>query len=264
MDPPPEPLLAFDGPAPGEVAAELARLDALAARYRAELLAGRVLPNSVEAVRVELTYHSNALEGSTLSLRDTQLVVEGREPNTGKSLREIYEARNHDRALRLVEEWAERRPADALTQEDLLAVHAEILTGVEQQPYVYPGPLRAWRIPFVKTGTRPPHPSRIAELLPAVLDLANRPGMHPAVQATELLRNLVAVHPLAVMNGCTARLMMNHHLLRHGYPHAVILVGRRAEYLAALEAANTGHWQSFAALVLGCAANSALRLLGDD
>jgi Fic family protein len=60
---------------------------------------------------MEFTYHSNAIEGSTLSLRDSQLILEGREPNSGKSLREFYEARNHDRALRMCEEWASTHPA---------------------------------------------------------------------------------------------------------------------------------------------------------
>ena len=54
---------------------------------------------------MELTYSSNAIEGNTLSLRETQLVVEeGLTPNHGKSLREVYEARNHYAAIK-IEHW---------------------------------------------------------------------------------------------------------------------------------------------------------------
>lgn len=74
----------------------LPRIDALLARYAEDRDRGRVLSNTVEAMRVELTYHSNAIEGNALSLRDTQVVLEGAAPPGGKSLREIYEARNHD------------------------------------------------------------------------------------------------------------------------------------------------------------------------
>ena len=69
MPTPPDPLLAFaDGSASADA---LRRIDTLAERYRGLRAAGLTLPNAVEAIRVELTYHSNALEGSTLTLRDT-------------------------------------------------------------------------------------------------------------------------------------------------------------------------------------------------
>ena len=85
----PEPIQSFRGIAE-EVAPQLRAVAAAHARYREERDAGRILANSVEALRVELTYHSNAIEGSTLSLRDTQLVLEGYAPPGGKTLREIY------------------------------------------------------------------------------------------------------------------------------------------------------------------------------
>ena len=105
----PEPLQAFSGLAEA-VAPALRNLEAIYARYLELKDAGRILANSVEALRVELTYHSNAIEGSTLSLRETQLVIEGYAPTSGKTLREIYEARNHDRALRELEQRVEKRP----------------------------------------------------------------------------------------------------------------------------------------------------------
>ena len=255
---PPEPLQAF---ADADLAAALARVDALVARYRGLRAAGRILPNSVEAVRVELTYHSNAIEGSTLTLRDTQLVIEGREPNTGKSLREIYEARNHDRALRLVETWAGTRPEDTLTEADLLAVHRDVMADIDPAGA---GRFRTDRV--LITGTRfvPPGGHKFPVLIPALLELANCPGVHPAVRAAELHYNLVAVHPFADGNGRTARLLMNHHLLRHGFPHAVVPVERRAEYLAALEEANAGRGGPFAAFILQCVEDSARWLIGDD
>jgi Fic family protein len=99
----PEPLQTFRRLAT-VLAAELRDVEAAYATFRKESEAGRILANSVEALRVELTYHSNAIEGSTLSLRETQLVLEGFAPPGGKTLREVYEARNHDRALRMMEQ----------------------------------------------------------------------------------------------------------------------------------------------------------------
>lgn len=256
---PPEPLQVLaESPA---LADALRRVDTLAERYRSLRTAGLVLPNAVEAMRVELTYHSNALEGSTLTLRDTALIVEGREPNTGKSMREIYEARNHDRALRLVERWVEARPAEPLTEADLLAVHREVLADIDRDGA---GQFRVGRV-FI-TGTRfvPPGSHKFPELLAALLDLANRQGVHPVIQAAELHYNVVAVHPFNDGNGRTARLLMNLHLLRRGFPHAIVPVERRAAYLAALDEANAGDCEAFAAFVASCVAASTGHLIGDE
>jgi len=147
------------------------------------------------------------LEGSTLTLWDTQLVYEGREPNSGKSLREINEARNHDRALRRIEDWVKTRsPKWVPSEADLLAVHADVLADVSPEDA---GRTRASRV--LITGTRfvPPGPHHFAELIPALLMLAADETLPPILRAAELHHNLVAVHPFADGNGRTARLAMN-------------------------------------------------------
>ena len=123
----PEPLQDFARIAP----AMFERVDELHRVYLEHHGAGRILPNTLEAMRVELTYHSNAIEGSTLTLRDTQLVIEGREPNSGKSLGEIYEARNHDRALRQIESWTSERRGE-LSESDILALHAAVMADIDR------------------------------------------------------------------------------------------------------------------------------------
>jgi Fic family protein len=256
----PEPLQAFRGLAEA-VAPQLREVEAAHARYRQERDAGRILANSVEALRVELTYHSNAIEGSMLSLRETQLVLEGYAPPGGKTLREIYEARNHDRALRMSERWAEERPQPlTLTDQDLLDLHAQVLADID--------PLSAGRFRDVRVlikGTRfiPPGSHKFGDLIPRMLELANLQGVPPALQAAELHYNLVAIHPFSDGNGRTARLLMNYHLFRHGYPHAIIEVGERAEYLSALEEANAGRCERFAAFVLYSVERSIRRLIGE-
>ena len=253
-----KPLQSFRGLADA-VAPELQAVEAAYARYRGEKDAGRILANSVEALRVELTYHSNALEGNTLSLRETQLVLEGYAPPGGKPLREIYEARNHDRALRMLERWAEERPSP-LADQDLLDVHAQVLADIDPENA---GRFRSGRV--LITGTRfiPPGSHKFDDLIPKMLELANAEGVPPALQAAELHYNVAAVHPFNDCNGRTARLLMNYHLLRHGYPHAIIEVGERAEYLAALGEANDGRCGAFAAFVLTSVERSIQRLVGE-
>ncbi len=236
-------------------------VEAAYARYQRERDAGRILANSVEAIRVELTYHSNAIEGSTLSLRDTQLVIEGYAPPGGKTLREIYEARNHDRALRMLERWVEEgHRASALTDQDLLDLHAQVLADIDPRSA---GRFRDGRVLIKGTPFIPPGSHKFGELIPRMLELANLEGVPPALQAAELHYNLVAIHPFGDGNGRTARLLMNYQLLRHGYPHTIIEVGERAEYLLALEDANAGRCERFAVFVLHSIERSIRRLIGD-
>ena len=257
----PEPLRAFSGLAEA-VAPALRNVEAVYVKYRERKDAGRILANSVEALRVELTYHSNAIEGGTLSLRETQLVIEGYAPTSGKTLREIYEARNHDRALRELEEWVEKRPLpSALTDQDILDIHAHVLADIAPKSA---GRFRTDRVLIKGTRFIPPGSHKFGELVPKMLELANMQGVHPVLQAAELHYNLVAIHPFADGNGRTARLLMNYHLLRHGYPHTIIEVEKRAEYLTALEEANAGRCERFATFVLQSTERSIQRLIGED
>ncbi len=253
----PEPLQAFaDLTAP--MSAALASLDAMAGEFRRRRTAGLILPNTLESLRVELTYHSNAIEGSTLSLRETQLVIEGRTPAGERSLREIYEARNHDRALRTVERWAIERPADPLTEQDILTVHAQIMQDIDDRSG---GQRRTERVRIVGSGYVPPGSQKFDALIPAMIQLANGAGRHPLLTAAELHYNLVAVHPFNDGNERTARLMMNHHLLRHGYPYAMVEMTRRGEYLAAIDDANRGHLLPFAQFIADSVGHTAGKLL---
>ncbi len=211
---------------------------------------------------LRLTYHSNAIEGSTLTLRETQLIIEGYAPTSGETLREIDEARNHDRALRLLEERVETHPMPApLTEQDLLDVHAHVLADIAPNAA---GCFRTDRVLIKGTRFIPPGSHKFGELIPRMLELANLRGVHPVLQGAQLHYNLVAIHPFTDGNGRTARLLMNYHLLRHGYPHTIIEVENRAEYLITLEAANAGRCEPFATFVVGCTERSIERLIGED
>ncbi len=254
---PPEPLRDFG--AVGRSSAQLAQVDSLVARYREEKHAGRILPNTIQASRIALTYHSNAIEGNTLSLRETQLVIEGKTPPGTKDLREIYEARNHDRAIQLIESWVSG-PVRPYAERDLLDVHSAVLADIEPASA---GRFRDGRVLIAGTGYVPPGSQKFDLLIPALLELANRAGVHPVIQSAEFHYNLVAVHPFNDGNGRTARLMMNYLLLRAGYPYAILEVTQRAAYLAALDEANRGRIEPFVDLMVSCVLRSLKSVMGD-
>ncbi len=102
---------------------------------------------------------------------------------------------------------------------------AEVLLRVDILPLRYAverdaGRFRSERVLITGTHFVPPGGHKFAELIPKMLELANRSGVHPVIQSAELHYNVVAIHPFG--NGRSARLMMNFLLLHLGYPHVII------------------------------------------
>lgn len=171
---------------------------------------------NLEAVfETEFTYDSNRIEGNTLTLPETALILEKGITVTGKSLREHLEVVNHHEALEFVKELiAGRVDYDENT---LLEIHRLVLNGIDRQNA---GRYRRERV-FI-TGSRhvPPNPLKVPDLMRAYFAYyAEHKGeMHPALLAADMSEKLVTIHPFIDGNGRTCRLVMNFLLMRAGFP----------------------------------------------
>ncbi len=187
--------------------------------------------------RVELTFTSNAIEGNTLSRRETAVVIENGLTVGGKSLREHLEATNHAKALDLVRALATKTPA-TVTEADILSLHQMILRGIDD-----PNAGRYRSVPVRIAGARValPNPRKVPELMAEFMAWLSGPhDEHPVALAGEAHFLLVSIHPFTDGNGRAARLLMNLLLLMHGYPPAIIRKEDRLAYLGALETAQLG------------------------
>jgi Fic family protein len=197
-------------------------------------------------LRVELTYTSNALEGNTLSLRETQLVVEeGLAPGNGRTLREVYEARNHFAAIQELE----RRVAagEGLSARLVLDLHGILLRDIDP---AWAGRLRNGPVFIRGTTDTPPNAALVAERLDELVAWAGQAAGHPALVAAETHFRFEALHPFFDGNGRTGRLLLNGQLLRAGFPLTVIRVEDRARYLEALDRGHAGDLLPLQALVV--------------
>lgn len=230
------------------------RLDPRLARRlhdkKARLDACRPLPAGTVArlyadLRVLLTYNSNALEGNTLSLRETQLVIEHGITVGGHPLRELLEATNHAEAFARLTTIA--TTAEPLTRETILTLHRLVMQTIMPDA----GAFRT--VPVYIRGARltPPPASRV----PALMDewiawiRDDAPGYDPLVAAVIAHHGFEAVHPFADGNGRVGRLLLNLLLMRAGYPPALLLREWRLAYVRALSAADTGKYTPLANLV---------------
>lgn len=226
-------------------AAALARIDALNARLQAHTLPPRLRAALEADWELAQTYHSNAIEGNTLSLAETKAVLLHGVTVSGHPLREHLEAVNHREAWRHMRRLAAggARP----TEGDLLTLHQTILTGIQGEDA---GVYRRERVRVVGSARIFPNPLKVPERMAAFMaEVAHATG-HPVTRAAQAHYGLVAIHPFIDGNGRCARLLMNLLLIGAGYPPALIPVTARAEYYAALEAANGGDLAPFEALTV--------------
>jgi Fic family protein len=197
-----------------------------------------VLVNNLdEWFRVELTYTSNAIEGNTLTRRETALVVEKGLTVGGKSLTEHLEATNHAAALDWVKSQVSRKPK-SLTQRDILQIHDIILKSIDSENS---GCYRKIPVRISGSSVVLPIPLKVPELMEHFVEWLTTPNnLHPVEFASEAHYRLVTIHPFVDGNGRTARLLMNLILLMFGYPAAIIRKNDRLAYIGSLENAQLG------------------------
>jgi Fic family protein len=208
------------------IAAKKQRLDALRPVSRAALLA---LQKSYD---VDLTYTSNAIEGNTLTLRETAELIEHGITVGGKPLRDHLEAVDHYSAVLWVRELADK--ATPLDESTVRELHRRIV--VRSQPEiagVYSTlPRRIAGSPVIF-----PNPAKIPQLMQEFGEWLGRAEPTPSASFDAHFR-LVAVHPFSDGNGRTARLLMNLLLLRGGYSPVAVRPEDRKTYLDMLERAS--------------------------
>jgi Fic family protein len=224
-------------PAPNAaVRALLDSIDALRTRW----LAKKPLSETqLQKMRVHFslsnTYESNRIEGNTLTLQETFLVVQEGLTIGGKTLHEHLEAINHQEALEFIGDMVSGHLA--LNEFRLRQIHQLVLKGIDRQN------AGIWRKVPVRIGGSshiPPEPWQIPKLMEDyfVFYEQNAHKLHPVVLAAEMHERLVSIHPFIDGNGRTSRLVMNLILLQHGYTLATLKgsPAQRTSYYKALEA----------------------------
>lgn len=223
---------------------ELSALLSQADRLRQRLSTLRPLPQPAlkkieEALAIEYTYESNRIEGNTLTLQETELVVNEGVTVAGKSMREHLEAINHAEAIDYIKDFA--RDKMDISERTVKEIHALVLHGIDRE-----NAGRYRNVPVMISGSSqmPPQPylveKQMEDFMRTFAGMEER-GVHPVLIAAYLHDVLVRIHPFIDGNGRTSRLLMNLYLLRRGFT-IVALKGNdedKLKYYKALEASHT-------------------------
>lgn len=200
-----------------------------------------------EALSVEWTYNSNHIEGNTLTLQETQLVLQEGITIKGKSLREHFEAKNHEIALHHL--YTLISPDYTLNARDILDLHRYVLRSIEDD---FAGRLRTAGVRISGANFTPPNARKVSDLLDELIDfvLENPLQLNDIELATIFHHKFVWIHPFFDGNGRTVRLVMNLLLLKVGFTPAIILGTDRKKYYTALNAANNGNYYKLSLLMV--------------
>jgi Fic family protein len=212
------------------------------------------LPSSLVArlknqMMIEYTYNSNAIEGNTLTLRETQLVIEEGITVGGKSLMETLEAKNHPEAIEFVERLVETR--SELTEDVILQVHKLIMSNVVEDA----GHYRTMGVRITGASFMPPPSLEVRPRMNELLKwLRENPDEHTPIELAAVFHHrFVQIHPFLEGNGRTARLLMNAILMKSGYPFIAIVSNLdRPKYLKTLMEADLGNTTTFVNFIARC------------
>jgi Fic family protein len=219
---------------------------------KAEFSQYRSLDNAKiqEALAIEYTYESNRIEGNTLTLQETQLVIEKGLTISGKPLKEHLEAINHNEAIGFVFDLVQNK--EYLNARNLLQIHSIILKSIDKENA---GIFR--KVPVLISGNThtQPQPYLVSKLMEDYFLFyeENKNSLHPVVLSAEMHERIVTIHTFIDGNGRTSRLVVNLILLQNGFPIANIKgdTESRLNYYNALENSRMDNKNEFILLVVG-------------
>ncbi len=183
-----------------------------------------------EDLRVFLTYHSNAIEGNSLTLQETQMVIDYGITIHGHPLREYLEATNHAEAYRYVTNLVEK--PERITRDTILTLHGLVMDKILESK----GRFRTVPVYIRGSNMTPPPPHLVQGLMGEWLTWISGEGLEydPVTRAAIAHHGFEAVHGFEDGNGSVGRLLLNLMLMQEGYPPALLLNDWRTRYIHGL------------------------------
>lgn len=214
--------------------------------YKAKIDAYRPLDgNTVKQIqeyyRIGLTYSSNALEGNTLDLAETKVVLEDGLTINGKSMKDHLETLGHSDAFY---ELLNLAKTDTITENNIKYIHKLFYNRISESEA---GQYRTKNIIVTGSDIDFPKPDELSDKMNGFVKHISdmKTNYHPVEFAAMLHAKFVNIHPFIDGNGRVARLLMNLALLQTGYNITIIPPAVRADYIRAIQETNHDNFTPF-------------------
>ena len=198
------------------------------------------LKKLLEDIRLRHTYHSDAIEGNTLTLQETKLVLEEGVTIGGKSLKDHVEAKNDADAFDLMIKMVHAKKQ--ISQDIIQEIHEIVTKGILKES----GKYRTSNIRIAGLKTTLPSYSKIINLMQVYISNIQKLKLHPIKKAAFIHYELVRIHPFLNGNGRVSRLITNLYLMKMGYPPIILKKEDRQKYYQVLKRADDGDLSFFA------------------
>jgi Fic family protein len=196
-----------------------------------------------KAFFVQVTYHSNAIEGSRMTRKETEEALKG-ESVKGKEPFEIFEAVNHRNALS--EMLNQLKMGFRVTEEYVLKLHSIVMYNFHNK---LPGRYRTGHVNLTNTDKALPSAQEVPVRMKAFLKQINRYGHKPIAKVARDHYAFEAIHPFFDGNGRVGRLLMMTQFLSLGYPPSVIQIDDQHAYYFALGRGDLGDFKNLVQMV---------------
>ena len=197
-----------------------------------------------EQFEIEMTYNSNAIEGNSLTLKETYLVINEGITIKGKPLKDHLEAKNHQEALEYLYELVEADKKNTFSENLIRSLNQIVQQNIDKQ---WAGRYRNSAVIIGGADHRPPEALEIPKMMRSLVDWVgdNKKKMHPVELASILHHKLVFIHPFFDGNGRTSRLAMNILLMQAGFPLVIVMKNDRKKYYQTLSLADKNDYAPF-------------------
>ena len=191
------------------------------------------IKNIDEDFQIKYIYNSNAIEGNTLTLKETKVVLEGITIG-GKTLREHFEVINHAEAILYIEDMIKNK--EELSEYAVKSIHSLILKNIDNDNA---GRYRKQNVIISGAAHTPPDYVLVQEKMEEFINWYKTcNNMHPVLKASKIHVDFVGIHPFIDGNGRVSRLIMNLELLKSGYQAVSIRNDKKSAYYEALDYAH--------------------------
>ena len=194
----------------------------------------------LEDIRLRHTYHSDAIEGNTLTLQETKLVLDEGITIGGKPLKDHIEARNDAEAFDLMIDLVHAKKS--ISQETIQQIHEVVTKGLLKDA----GKYRTENVRITGSATTPPSYLKIVKLMDEYIQNIQKLKLHPIKKAAFIHHEFVWIHPFYDGNGRVVRLLTNLYLMQKGYPPIILKKEDRKRYYFALNKGDQGDLSVFA------------------
>jgi Fic family protein len=212
-------------------------------------------------LKFELAYTSNAVEGNTLSRRETVLAITEKITGGSKPIKDYIEARNHADAFQFVLDSLDAAPDKNL----ILGIHRRILSGIDDGNA---GVYRNVHVRLSGSHVVLPNYMKVPELMDEFFDWLKESSNDTVKKALHAHFKLVSIHPFIDGNGRTARLLLDFILIQGGFAPIIIRPRDRKRYIDALEnyqlTGNAEKYDRFMLAALSRSMSVAIDLLSKD